>query len=178
MKHVMGDTETWGTKPGAMIRSLGAVVFDPYSGELGSTFYANITDTSCEALGLKKDAGTEAFWAEPQNAKAQVMLAVDAQPIDRVLLAFSAWWRSEGAEFFWCHGATFDAPILEHVYNLLMLNPPWKFWNVRCCRTVLAMASRKPIRVARNVPHHALDDATAQARAVAAAFKTGQFNPA
>lgn len=50
MLHVMIDLETWGTKPGCDIRSIGAVVFDPLTGMLGNdpesyfargdTFYA------------------------------------------------------------------------------------------------------------------------------------------
>jgi len=65
----MVDLETWGTQPGSMLRSLGAVVFDPMTGELGEAFYTNIDEASQEAVGLKKDART-VQWRAEQSAEA------------------------------------------------------------------------------------------------------------
>lgn len=177
MTHVMGDTETLGTKPGCIILSLGAVVFDPHSGELKDTFYRNIDEGSCRAAGLVDEKDTLEFWAKPENAGAREMLREDTRPLGDVLLEFNAWWKAVRGRFFWCHGATFDAPILDAAYGALLLDAPWAYWDVRCCRTVLAMSNRRPERVPRDVLHHALDDARAQARAIAASFRTGQFNP-
>lgn len=39
---VMLDLETWGTRPGCDIRSIGAVVFDPVSDELAALAQADI----------------------------------------------------------------------------------------------------------------------------------------
>lgn len=176
MKHVMIDLETWGRKPGCAPRSLGAVVMDFEKGELGATFYANIDDASCAAAGLTKDPETVQWWAE-QSKLAQAALHADQRPLSSVLPAFTKWWNEQGGEFVWGHGASFDPPILEAAYEACFLDAPWKFWNVRCCRTVLAMANRRPERFAKDVHHNALDDAKAQARAVLAAFRYGQFSP-
>lgn len=175
MNHVMLDLETWGTRPGSALRSWGACVFNPSTGAIGQTFYRNITDASCEAIGLKRDAGTEAFWALPENAAAQETLAEDQRDITDVLVDFTAWWKANNCQFVWGHGASFDPVLAEAAYEACMLDAPWDFWNVRCCRTILASANRK-VKREHGVHHNALDDAMNQAKAVAAAFKYQQFS--
>lgn len=172
--HIMLDLETWGTAPGSAIRSVGATVFGPESGRLGDTFYRNVSDASCEAAGLRKSASTIKFWEEQSEAAKEALL-VDPRPLDEVLLAFTAWFHRVGGGYVWGHGASFDPVLLEAAYDALLLEAPWKFWNIRCCRTVLAMANRKPQRQG-GTHHNALDDAIAQARAVSAAFKHKQFS--
>lgn len=177
MAHVMIDLETWGTKPGSMVRSIGAVVFDPETGDFGDEFYANICDASQEVLGLTKDPSTEAWWAE-QSAAAQAALLADQRTLPDVLGAFNRWFTAVGGEQVWGHGANFDPVLLESAFNACLLDAPWQFWNVRCCRTVLAAGNRRPDRRATDTHHNALHDAKAQARAVAAAFRYGKFSPA
>lgn len=177
MTHVMLDLETWGTAPGSALRSWGAVVFDPATGALGAEFYRNISDASCEAIGLTRSKDTEEFWARPENAAAQEMLAADQRDLGDVLVEFKAWWGDVKGRYIWGHGASFDPVLAEAAYEACLLEAPWDFWNVRCCRTVLAMANRKILRVSSDTHHNALDDAKAQARTVAAAFKYKQFNP-
>lgn len=174
MTHIMLDLETWGTAPGSAIRSIGAVVFDPNSGEIGSKFYRNITDESCEHMGLVKDPRTVAWWAE-QKPEAQAALLDKQVHIADALSAFTAFWEKANGEQVWGHGASFDLVLLEAAYAAIMLDAPWKFWNIRCCRTVLATANRKILR-GEGIHHNALDDAIAQAKAVAAAFRAKQFS--
>ena len=178
MKNVMIDLETWGTAPGSALRSIGAVVFTP--GEtvpLGATFYRNIDFTSQEAVGLRKDADTEAWWAD-QSITAQLALSDEQVPIRQALEELARWWVAESAEYVWGHGANFDPVLLDVAYRAAfpgVKDPaPWKFWNARCCRTVLALGRRKPDRTI-GTHHNALDDAKAQARAVCAAFRHGKF---
>lgn len=173
--HVMLDLETWGTKPGCAIRSVGAVVFDPHTGGLMQEFYANISDISCEAWGLVKEPATEAWWGD-QGTDAQSALLVDRRPLHDVLVDFSDWWVKAHGEQVYGMGANFDPPIIEAAFVACDIEIPWKFWNVRCARTILAMANRRPERVGREVAHHSLHDSKAQARAVAAAFRHGQFS--
>lgn len=170
--HCMLDLETWGKKPGCAPRSVGAVMFDE-SG-LHEVFYANIADDTALAVGLVKDPSTEKWW-EDQSKAAQEALLVDQKPLGDVLVAFAGWWRQCGARWVWGHGATFDPPILEAAFDAFGLDAPWDFWNVRCSRTVLAMANRKPSR-AGGTHHNALDDAKAQAIAVVAAMRHKVFS--
>lgn len=69
MRHIMIDIETFGTRPGAAIRSIGAVVFGFPDGDNGHPFvarsggfYANITRVSCEQVGLRVEPETEDWW--------------------------------------------------------------------------------------------------------------------
>lgn len=172
MKHTMVDLETWGTQPGSALRSIGAVVFNPKTGETADQFYRNITRESCEAVGLAVDPVTEKWW-DDQSAEARAALEPDQAPLAQALVEFDKWWRSTKSEFFWSHGANFDEVLLRCAFGAVCLDAPWQFWNVRCCRTVLALNNRKPKREGL-LHHNALDDATAQARAVAAALRSGQ----
>ena len=179
MKHAMGDLETWGTAPGSALRSIGVVIFDPGSTVQGATFYRNIDFASQEAIGLVKDPRTEAWWAE-QTIEAQLALSEQQVPIQQALTDLARWWVAESAEYLWGHGANFDPVLLDVAYQKAfpgVANPtPWKFWNIRCSRTVLSLARRKPDR-SIGTHHNALDDAKAQARAVSAAFRYGRFTP-
>jgi len=175
MKHVMVDTETFGTAPGSILRSIGAAVFDPRTGEIGATFYANIDRTSCEEFGLTADPRTEAWW-EDQGPEAQAALLPDQRHIADVLLDFDGWWREVSGEYIWSHGANFDEVLLGVCWRAVLgIDPPWKFWNVRCCRTVLALGNRRPDKHRVGIKHYALDDAKSQAVAVAATIRHGKF---
>lgn len=170
-KHCMLDLETWGTAPGSALRSIGAVVFDPATGKTGETFYRNITRESCEVAGLKVDPQTEKWWAD-QSEAARKALEPDQISLANALKLFSNWWGRVGGEYVWGHGAGFDPVLLECAFRALMLDAPWHFWNVRCCRTILALGNRRPKRDG-GTHHNALDDAIAQAVAVSAALKAG-----
>lgn len=176
MQHIMLDLETWGTRAGSAIRSIGAVVFEPGkpTAPLGATFYANITDASCAAIGLVRDPATIKWW-EDQSEAASAALQHDQIAIGDAMGRFTQWFGEVGGQYVWGHGASFDPVMLEAAYDACLLEAPWKFWDVRCCRTVLAMANRRPQR-AGGTHHNALDDAKAQARAIQAAFRYGQFN--
>lgn len=174
--HVMVDLETWGTRPGCALRSIGACVFDPKTGVIGQTFYRNISEASCLKMGLVKDPDTVEWWGK-QGAMAQAALEPDQQSLSAALIDFTLWWTNVEGGLFYCHGANFDAPILEAAYAAVLLDPPWKFWNVRCSRTLLSIGDRS-VKRDNAMPHHALEDAKAQAVAVAAVFRFGSMRPA
>jgi hypothetical protein len=167
----MIDLETWGLTPGSMLRSIGAVVFDPVGARMGSTFYANIDEASQEAVGLTRDGETVLWWTE-QSFDAQELLEEDQRPLHDVLAEFTSWWKMAGGQHPWSHGANFDIVLLESAYRACGLEHPWKFWDVRCCRTVLALGNRRAYVPKGGVKHHALTDAKAQAVAVAAALES------
>lgn len=77
----------------------------------------------------------------------------------------------------WSHGAAFDPPILAAAYAAVGLPVPWHYRAPRDTRTLFDLAGisdhsgwldQYPGPLA--VPHHALDDAICQARAVVAAY--------
>lgn len=173
MKDVMLDLETFGTRPGCVIRSIGAVMFDPNSEALGAEFYCNVSRQSCEDVFLTVDPGTEKWWAR-QSLVAQAALDKDPVPLADALMMFNTWWVTNRAECVWSHDANFDQPILEACYHANGGRPgvPWEFWNSRCTRTLFDMCGVDTRKIAvGETKHNATDDARIQARAVQTALR-------
>ena len=174
MANIMFDLETFGTKPGSVLRSIGAVVFDPETGAMGQTFYRNIDRASCEAVGLRVDPNTEAWWAK-QSREAQDALLVDCKPMAAVATDFHQFFKACGGVQLWCQGANFDSVLWEAAINALWPSKsflPWKFWNVRDTRTVYEIAGFDPNSLQRGGTYHnALDDSRFQVRCVHAAVR-------
>jgi hypothetical protein len=174
--HIMVDLETWGIKPGSAIRSIGGRVFDPASNTVGEGFYANVSRASCEARGLKVDPETEAYWSR-QSEAARAAPIPDQLDVYEVVNGFTSWWREQRGLMFWAHSPNFDESLLQAVYGACGLVAPWRYWNTRCTRTIYDLANVKPDR-AVGTHHHALDDATVQARAVCASYQALLVKPA
>lgn len=172
-EHTMLDIETFGTTPGAVIRSIGAVTFS-LSGETGSTFYVNVDRKSCEDAGLFVDPATERWWSE-QSEAARKALLVNPIPLKEALQRFTKWFVDQQAPYVWAHGANFDPPLLEAAYVRTGGRIPWKFWNVRDTRTVFDLFKYDTRDLARNRVHHnALDDTLHQVDLIAAALRKGR----
>lgn len=167
MTHIMCDIETLGTRPGAIILSCAFVRF---SDEAHTTLNLSVPDQ--EALGLTRDPSTEAWWAQ-QDPAAWAHATQGAVPLRDALQHFATWlaWAAPaGDALIWCHGAGFDAPLLEAVYRAASLPCPWKFWGVRDTRTLYDLAGINVKDYAVPPPHVALNDAIGQTRAANAAL--------
>ena len=173
MTHIMLDIETLGTKPGAAIVSIGACVFSQEG--IGDTHYQAI-DIKAGSNGLAWptfDPGTIAWWMDQSVEARAVFKDSRSMHIVPALHGFRDWCHSHGETgiYLWCHGASFDAPIVEAAFEALWHKDqvPWKFWNIRCTRTLYDVAGVRPERTA-GTQHNALDDAVAQAKAVIAGY--------
>jgi hypothetical protein len=169
LRDLMVDLETWGTGPGCIIRSIGAVAFDRYSGQLGDEFYAVVTEKSCKKLKLFREPGTEAWWNKPEqeHANRQLVEAVDQLDIKEALTRFTSFFRNARTQFVWSQGNNFDEPIISYTYRKLEMEPPWKFWDSRDTRTAYDMAEFNPRTIRRmGTYHNALDDAKHQVECV------------
>src|ERR1700754_1449123 len=109
----MLDLETWGTRPGCAIRSIGACVFDPGGEGTGAEFYQNVSDRG--QVSLTTDPNTIAWWKR-QSQEAQDALLIDQMPLSDALWSFASWWSTMRGERIWSHGANFDQPILEAAF--------------------------------------------------------------
>lgn len=173
MRNVMLDLETFGTAPGCVVRSIGAVEFELH-GATGKTFYENIMATSCTDVGLTIDKRTAEWWSQ-QSKEAQEALLVDPQRLEETAKRFVKWFHDIGAEVVWSHGAAFDAVIWEAACRAVKGSVPWKFWNVRDTRTVFDLFEFDIRDIPRDGTYHnALDDARYQVRCMAAALASGR----
>jgi len=135
---------------------------------------------------LTRDPRTVQWWSE-QSDEAQ---AAFAGPVDlrEALGRFDSWlgglfnYEVILAETdcirLWSHGAATDGPWLAAAYKAVGLPVPWHYRAPRDTRTCFDMAGiedhtawLKQHPGPLGIPHHALDDAICQARAVCAAME-------
>jgi len=168
--EAMIDIETWGKEPGCQIRSIGAVLFDPYDwSKPMPEFYRNIDVAGQEQLGLVRDPETVDWWSK-QSWDAQSVFSTPHPVMLHTALGDLFQFTRE-AEFFWSHG-NFDFPIIDEACNRCWLTSPWKSRKYGYAlkmdtRPVYRFAKIKPIcRPGYMTKHHALHDAYNQAYAV------------
>jgi DNA polymerase III epsilon subunit-like protein len=156
--RVMLDLETFGTRPGSAIVSIGAVKFG--DGKIIGEFYQRIDLKSCVDCGLVIDPDTVLWWLK-QSDEARLELTLPSQHIAAVLQQFAIWIGPVETEV-WGNGAAFDNALLAEAYHALQLRMPWRYSKDRCYRTLKNL--HPEIVMERNgTHHHALDDARSQA---------------
>lgn len=173
MNNVMLDIETLGTGKNAVIISIGAVFFNPATGELGSELYHTITRKSCEAYGLEVDESTVKWWSEQSEEARAVLNDPYAEDLHQVLKYFD-WWLWENLHDaktveVWGNGASFDCAIVANAYRRCAIKLPWRYANERDVRTIVALG-RELLQIDPKyafpfvgTEHHALSDAKHQA---------------
>ena len=155
--HLMLDIETLGTRPGCAILSVGACTFSRDG--IGQKFY-NVSDLRTSSGSIDKNT---LHWWMCQSQEAQSIFK-NGVPETELFDGFTSFWRSTGSKYVWCHGATFDAPIMSAAGC-----SPWRYSDVRDTRTLFHLSGILPDR-ATGTHHNALDDAVSQARAAIASL--------
>lgn len=167
--HIMTDIETLGTRPGAVVLS---AAFVRFADEAHCTLNLSVPDQ--QALGLEIDPQTYQWWGE-QEAKAPgawTRATENALPLVPALQYIAQWLEWAGQDkLIWCHGATFDAPILGELYRRAGIACPWQYWQVRDTRTLYDLAGVNLKDYPYPPPHVALNDAISQTRAANAALR-------
>jgi len=171
MQHLMIDLETLGTDPSAPIVAIGAVFFNPQTGELGAEFSTTIDfESACEKR--TPDASTIKWWMK-QSDDARAKVTRGKEDMKRALEGLFSFIRAESSLSKvkpWGNGATFDISMLEDCFKCYDMQAPWKYYNVRDVRTVVELGDMvgltKDMIEFEGTPHVALDDAKHQARYV------------
>lgn len=170
----MIDLETLGVETDAVILSIGACEFDPMTGDIGSTIELNIDLQSSLDTGRTINKSTLNWWmTQPEEARKNVFGGT--LPFDGALLSFQGWMPDSAC--VWGNGPTFDIAKLESAYEAIWGKEsyPWKYWNVRCVRTLRDLTEGVVDR--DQIPfegekHTALADAIWQAKFVSVMYKT------
>lgn len=174
LNNCMIDTETWGTQSRSIITTIGAVIFDPWSNELGAEFHAGIQPESAMKAGLRIDASTIVWWlGQSQDARSKLIDKLSmAQPLAIVLLEFRDFLTANTPAIanidmrVWGNGADFDLALIQQAYESLDLPRPWKYNAGRCFRTLKAEFGAPGDFISPTTSHDALADARAQAMTV------------
>lgn len=176
----MIDLETFGKKPGCAILSIGATLFNRFSGEIVDTFYVEINQQSCVDTGFTADISTLEWWSQ-QSDEAQALLertiGGGGTPIRDAVQALRDWLsphtQTQSFRGVWANDPTFDVSILEAAFDRFRIGYPWKFWTPRSCRTLVDIGQQFGTDPKRTTPfegiaHNALDDAKHQTQYVCA----------
>ena len=173
----MIDIETMGRTPDAVITAIAAARFDIMTGIIDDEFY--------EVVDWKRQPGrviepdTVSWWME-QDRAAREEFSKPGLNLDLTLECLARFIERddmENNEIIWVNNPEFDISILTHAYyNVPMrsalydASPPWKFWNIRDCRTLRAVAkeivNHKDFE--RGEKHNALENVRYQIRYVSA----------
>ena len=173
--HLMIDLETMGKNPDAPIISIGAIFFDPQTGDMGPEFSKTI---DLETAGGVIDRDTIKWWLK-QSREAQSAIMTDEIPLDDALLQLREFIDENSGEFFvqvWGNGANFDNTILRRSYERQGIPCPWRYYNDRDIRTIVELGKAIDFDARTAIPfegerHNALDDARYQAKYVSAIWQ-------
>ncbi|MBV5203196.1 exonuclease [Escherichia coli] len=173
--HLMIDLETMGKNPDAPIISIGAIFFDPQTGDVGPEFSKTI---DLETAGGVIDRDTIKWWLK-QSREAQSAIMTDEIPLDDALLQLREFIDENSGEFFvqvWGNGANFDNTILRRSYERQGIPCPWRYYNDRDVRTIVELGKAIDFDARTAIPfegerHNALDDARYQAKYVSAIWQ-------
>ncbi len=176
--HLMIDLETMGTNTNAPIVVIGAVFFDPQTGEIGPVFYIVISLTDAMNTGAVPDGGTIEWWLK-QSSEARAAILTDQVKLKDALSQFRKFINEYSDEKFvqvWGNGATFDNAILRTSYERLDIPCPWRYHNDRDVRTIVELGKTIDFDARTVIPfegvrHNALDDARHQAKYVTATIQ-------
>ena len=179
--HLMIDLETMGKNPDAPIISIGAIFFDPQTGDMGPEFSKTI---DLDTAGGVIDRDTIKWWLK-QSREAQSVLLTDEIPLDDALLQLREFIDENSGEFFvqvWGNGANFDNVILRRSYERQGIPCPWRYCNDRDVRTIVELGKAIDFDARTAIPfegerHNALDDARHQAKYVSAIWQKLIPNP-
>lgn len=169
--HISLDIETLGTKPGSVIASIGAVIFDPKAGVqsaeelLGNSTKIVIDVNDSIDKGMLLSGDTIKWWMKQSDearkatffANPVLMVSAGQQLFEFV--------RKANKPFVWGNGANFDITLLEAFLDKVQLNYPWHYTKVRCLRTLRAVAPFSYDDMPKNnLAHDCLADAIYQAQ--------------
>lgn len=167
MKHLMLDFETLGQASDTAVLSLGAVLFTKDQIIEEKYWIFSLDEQLRAKLSITSD--TLLWWMQQNDRAKEIFSKVKTEGISMktFLPDFCGWVNGKDVRV-WGNGASFDVSIIESLINRGQLMLPWKFWNIRCYRTLKAMHDIEKGVVRSGTHHNALDDAKYQAQCLMA----------
>ena len=164
------DIETLATCPAAVVLEIGAVCFDPATGQMGPEFSTEVAMRSPDQQERVVDEETFRWWAE-RMADGAAMPGLHGGMALMAALEWLCEWSEnhvdEGAEW-WAWGTDFDFGILSDALREGHMDVPWRYNRQRCARTICQVTGT---RRDGDVTHAALEDARQEAAAVCRALR-------
>lgn len=184
--NIMLDLETYSSGRDAAIRSIGACLFDPYTGELGDevvpnegTFHWGVDLAASCSPGVI-DPRTVDWWMEQPDSARLALMRLQKASLEEVLAKWHVWVdvisRSRKVRL-WSNGPLFDERVLREAFDRCSYTFPIHWRESRDFRTIVDLASFKglgvpiPIEPGAGVKHDALADCFRQAGTVITSYK-------
>lgn len=172
-KHFMLDIETLSTTVEAAVLSIGAVEFDPITGQILDEFYKELRLQDQKKRDI--DPETVKWWVKQvmeDPTRANVFLNDNKAPVRNVLLLLRDF-LGEGKKNVWACDPDFDCAILTNLYTEYQLSVPWSYYEPKSVRTVRKLAKLKGLEAQEAVKtHNALDDCKRQVAEIVAFTKS------
>lgn len=182
-KHFLVDIETLSTAVNAAVLSIGAVEFDPFTGQILRTFYHELDLSEQENRHI--DINTVQWWIgqckdNPVNFELFTKNNREKDGVDFTLLELREFItgftgipatsdRAEGYErvAVWACDPDFAIAILDNLYKEYILPSPWRYSELRSVRTVRDLTKIVGIEIPyKEANHNALNDCIRQAKEV------------
>lgn len=170
-KHIMIDIETLSTAKNAVVLSIGAVFFNPKTGDILDEFYKELRLS--DQANRKIDIGTVQWWMKqvaehPERARIFEQGDINEHCPVRNALILLRDFLGDGAKCVWACDPDFDLDILATLYADYDLTVPWKYNEPKSVRTVREIAKLHQIGLPKlEITHDALDDCKRQIAEVA-----------
>lgn len=159
----MLDIETLSTAVNAAVLSIGAVEFDPFSGEIKNEFYHELRlDQQRQRL---IDIGTVQWWVKQvceDTTRGTIFLNENKTPVRNALLLLKEFF-GDGEKVIWACDPDFDCTILWDLFNEYSVFAPWRYYEPKSVRTIRELAKLHHIGLpAQRKSHNALEDCVRQ----------------
>jgi Fe-S cluster biosynthesis and repair protein YggX len=166
---VMLDIETLCTKPEAVILTIGAVKFDPFSNKIGDGLYIKPDVDEQIARGRTVDESTVEWWGkQAEDVREEALGMADRISIEEMYRQLNRF--LVGAENVWAQGPVFDMVIMANIYRQYGWPTPWQYWQVNDSRTLFKVHGDPRVKGKAGL-HNALEDCISQAQAVQTVYK-------
>ena len=171
MIEMMMDIETLGTSAGCVILSIGVVAFEKSAMEPIDSMHVVLDQTLQKMMGMKENPSTVEWW-KSQSPEAWQSATESPVKVQNALAQLDGFYAKHKPRVTWTQGNNFDPPILGHLYAVMKLPTPWKFWAVRDTRTFFDVYDFDARMVQRvNTYHNARDDCMHQLKCMREAFQ-------
>ncbi len=165
IKNAMIDVETLAVDWNAVVLTIGAVKFNPFTNDIDSKFHVKLDVDSQIEKGRVTDERTLAWWGQQEESvKSKAFSPEGRIDVGEALDKLSAW--AADTHRVWCQGPSFDFPIVDSLYRQYDRQIPWKFWNQRDARTVTGLLAEDIKNKIKFEAHDAAEDCIAQAKCV------------
>ncbi|WP_318493539.1 3'-5' exonuclease [Photobacterium leiognathi] len=172
--HVMVDIEGLSTDNDAPMSEIGAVKYNPKTGECFEEFEV-LVDIEDSMRYSQPSATTIKFWMK-QSDEARSHFNEKGLPLDVALINLSEWlqglkdaYPSDDVKLHvWGNGVNYDNVVLCNAYKKVGLEVPWDHYSDEHVRTIVTMGREilgidpKKEMVRKGTYHRALDDAKFQ----------------